>query len=170
MRFRPAQSAIFRLSAFWEWSFRFHCQSESWSGISNLNKYYRNQGILCLCSFYRRLVPNFAQITKPLTTLTTKDQKFEWGPIQIEAFEGLKNKLCTTPVLAFPHFELPFILTTDTSKLEVAAVLSQVQDSVECPIAYASRQMSRAEQAFSTSEAETLALVWAKLFPFLSPW
>ena len=59
---------------------------------------------LGLASFYRRLVPNFAQIAKPLTTLTRKDQKFEWGPSQKEAFEGLKNKLCTTPVLAYPNF------------------------------------------------------------------
>jgi len=119
---------------------------------------------LGLASFYRRLVPNFAQIAKPLTTLTRKDQKFEWGPSQREAFEGLKDKLCTTPVLAYPNFELPFILTTDASKLAVAAVLSQVQDGVERPIAYSSRQMNKAEQAYSASESEILALVWATKF------
>jgi len=54
------------------------------------------RAFLGLASFYRRLVPNFAQIAKPLTTLTRKDQKFEWGPSQKEAFEGLKDKLCTT--------------------------------------------------------------------------
>ena len=75
------------------------------------------RAFLSLASFYRRLVPNFAQIEKPLTTLTRKNQKFEWGPSQREAFEGLKDKLCTTPVLAYPNFELPFILTTDVSKL-----------------------------------------------------
>ena len=115
--------------------------------------------ILGLESFYRKLVPNFAQITKPLTTLTRKDQKFEWGPSQKEVFEGLKNKLYTTPVLAYPNFELPFILTVDASKLSVAAFLSQVQDAVERPIAYASRQLNRAEQSYSASESEMLALV-----------
>jgi len=73
--------------------------------------------------------------------LTRKDQKFEWGPSQKEAFEGLKDKLCTTPVIAYPNFELPFILKTDASKLAFAAVLSQVQDGVEKTIAYASRQL-----------------------------
>jgi len=102
---------------------------------------------LGLASCYRRLVPNIAQIAKPLTTFTRKDQKFEWGPRQKESFEGLKDKLCTTQVIAYPNFELPFILTTDAFKLAVAAVLSQVQDGVERPIAYASRQMNRAEQA-----------------------
>jgi len=93
--------------------------------------------------------------------LTRKDQKLELGPSQKEAFEGLKDKLCTTPVLAYPNFELPFILTTDASKLAVAAVLSQVQDGLERPIVYASRQLNRAEEAYSASESEMLALVWA---------
>jgi len=119
------------------------------------------RAFLGLASFYRKLVPNFAQIAKPLTALTRKDQKFEWGPSQKEAFEGLKGKLCTTPVLAYPNFELPFILTIDSSKLAVAAVLSQVQDAVERPIAYASRQLNRAEQSYSASESEMLALVRA---------
>jgi len=122
------------------------------------------RAFLGLASFYRRLVPNFAQIAKPLTTFTRKDQKFELGPSQKEAFEGLKDMLCTTPVLAHPNFELPFILTTDASKLAVAAVLSQVQDVVERPIPYASRQMKRAEQAYSASESEMLAVVWATKF------
>jgi len=99
-----------------------------------------------------------------LTTLPRKDQKFEWGPSQNEALEGLKDKLCTTTVLAYPNFELPFILTTDASKLAIAAVLSQMQDGVERPIAYASRQMNKVEQAYSASESEMLALVWATKF------
>jgi len=64
-------------------------------------------------------------------------------------------------VLAYPNFELPFILTTDASKVAVAAILSQVQDGVENPIAYASRQLNKAEQSYAASEIEMLALVWA---------
>jgi hypothetical protein len=119
------------------------------------------RAFLGLASFYRRLVPNFAEIVKSLTTLTRKDQKFMWGPSQQEAFEEMKHKLCNTPVLAYPNFELPFILATDVSKTAVAAILSQVQDSHKRPIAYASRQINRVQQAYSTSEAEMLALVWA---------
>jgi len=73
----------------------------------------------------------------------------------------MKDRLCTAPVLAYSNFNLPFILTTDVSKLAVAAVLSQVQDGAERPIAYASRQMNTAERNYSTTEAEMLALVWA---------
>jgi hypothetical protein len=61
------------------------------------------RAFLCLCFFYRKLVPKFAEIAKPLT-LTRKDQKFTWGPSQQEAFEELKNRLCTTPLLAYQNF------------------------------------------------------------------
>jgi len=68
-------------------------------------------------------------------------------------------------VFAYPNFNLPFILTTDASKLAVAAVLSQVQDGGERPIAYASRQVNTVERNYLATEAEMLALVWtAKYF------
>lgn len=65
------------------------------------------------------------------------------------------------PVLAYPKFDLPFILTTDASKVAVAAILSEVQDGVQRHIVYANRQMTKAEVAYSALEAEMLALVWA---------
>ena len=65
------------------------------------------------------------------------------------------------PLLTFPDFSLPFFLTTDASKTTVAAILSQIQNGVERPISYASRQLIKAEQAYSASECEMLALVWA---------
>jgi len=64
-------------------------------------------------------------------------------------------------VLAYPNFDLPFILTTDASKVAVAAILSQVQNGLERPVAYESRQLNKAEQAYSASEAELHDLVWA---------
>jgi hypothetical protein len=119
------------------------------------------RAFLDLASFYRRLVPDFAQVAKPPTMLTRKDQEFTWGPKQQEAFETVKEKLCTTPVLAYPNFKLPFILTTDASKTAIGAILSQVQNGVNRPIGYASRQKNKAEQSYSASESEMLALVWA---------
>jgi len=118
------------------------------------------RAFLGLASFYGRLVQDFATISKPLTELT-KDQPFLWGPSQQKAFQSMKDKLCATPVLSYPNFELRFILTTDALKIAVAAILSQKQISVERPIPYASRQMNKAEQAYTASEAELLAFVWA---------
>ena len=73
----------------------------------------------------------------------------------------VKYKLCTTPVLAYPDFSQTFILTTDANKLAVAAVLSQVREGIERPIAYCSRQMNKAEKSYAASEAEMLVLVCA---------
>lgn len=69
-----------------------------------------------LASFYRRLVPKFAEIAKPLTILTRKDQQFTWSPIQQETFRNRKDRRCTTPMLAFLDSKLLFIPTTDASK------------------------------------------------------
>jgi len=119
------------------------------------------RAFLGLAGFCRRLVPDFAALAKPLTSLIQKDQEFIWGPSQLQAFEGLKYKLCQTPVLAYPDFSQPFILKTDARKIAVAAVLSQVQEGIERPIAYASRQRNKPEMSYLVLEAEMLALVWA---------
>jgi hypothetical protein len=81
------------------------------------------RAFLGLASFYRRLVPNFAEAAKLRMILTRKDQTFIWCPSQQEAFDDLKKRLSTTPVLAYRNFELFFILTADTSKAAVAAIL-----------------------------------------------
>ena len=66
-----------------------------------------------------------------------------------------------SPVLAYPNFRFPFIITTDSSKKAVDTILSDVQDGVERPIAYTSSQMNTAGQRYLASESDMLALVWA---------
>jgi hypothetical protein len=73
----------------------------------------------------------------------------------------LKIKLSNTPVLAFPDFKVPFILTTDATTVGKGAVLSQVQEGIEKPISFTSQQLNKAERAYSASKLETLAVVWA---------
>jgi len=58
-------------------------------------------------------------------------------------------------VLEFPDFKVPFILTTDAATLELRAVLSLVQEGIERPIPFASRQLNKEESVYSTSELET---------------
>jgi len=64
-------------------------------------------------------------------------------------------------VLAFPYFKVQFILTTDASTGGLGAGLSQVQEGIDRPISFASRQLNKAEHSYSASELETLAVVWA---------
>jgi hypothetical protein len=68
------------------------------------------RAFLGLASFYPRLFPNFGEAAKHLTKLTRKNEDFICGPCQQEALENLKTKLCTTPVVAYPNFDLHFIL------------------------------------------------------------
>jgi hypothetical protein len=79
---------------------------------------------LGLASFYSILVPDFAEVVKPLTELTRKDWQFIWDPGQQKAFEDMKDRLCTTPVMAYLNFDLPFILKMDASKVMLATILS----------------------------------------------
>jgi len=106
-------------------------------------------------------VPKFAEAAKPLNKLTRNGQEYNWSPSQQQSVDELKATFCTTPVLAYPNFDLPCILTTDASKVAVAAILSQVQNGLEHSVVYASRQLNKPEEAYLTSEAELLALVWA---------
>lgn len=97
------------------------------------------QVFIDLAGYYRKFIENFSKIAKPLTKLTKKTEKFEWTTEQQNAFDTLKNKLITAPVLKYPDFNAEFIVTTDASDFAIGAVLSQGAVSRDQPIAYASR-------------------------------
>ena len=125
---------------------------------------------LGLSSYYRRFIPQFAHIARPLHVLTRKDVQFVWTEQCQSAFATLKGKLTQAPVLSYPCFNKPFVLETDASGVGIGAVLSQLQDDVQLhPIAYASRALSPAESKYAVTELETLAVVWAlsHFHPFL---
>jgi hypothetical protein len=92
--------------------------------------------------------------------LLRKDASYVWSERQQSTFEALKETLCSEQVLAYTNFDSQFILTTDALKVAETAILSQVQDGVERPISFASRQMNKSEQSYSASEAEMLAVTW----------
>jgi hypothetical protein len=118
------------------------------------------KGFLGLAGYYRRFIPNFSKIAKPLTELLKKDAPYVWSDKTDEAFTSLKTALTTEPLLQYPDFSKPFILTTDASKDAIGAVLSQGTIGKDPPIAYASRTLNRAERSYPTVEQELLAIVW----------
>jgi hypothetical protein len=69
-----------------------------------------------LTSYYRRFIENFSKIGKPLFDLTKINQPYEWTELQEKAFQDLKEKLITAPILIYPDFNKEFILLTDASK------------------------------------------------------
>ena len=119
------------------------------------------RSFLGLASIFWRILPHFTDIAKALTQLTKADKIWAWNQECQESFDKLKSKLSNTPMLAFPDFKVPFILTTDASTVGLGAVLSQVQEGFERPNYFASKQLNKAESAYSVSELETLAVVWA---------
>ena len=107
-------------------------------------------------------MPNFAKIARPLHLLTCKGAEFRWTEECEAAFRSLKDKLTSTPVLAYPCFDKDFILETDASIMGLGAVLSQRQaDGLPHPIAFASRALAPAEHNYGITDLETLAVVWA---------
>jgi len=86
------------------------------------------QQFLGLTSYYRRFVPGYAKITFPLHALTRKKAQFLWSADYEAAFEVLKQKLVTSPLLAYSDFDKDFTLETDASKLGLGAILSQYQE------------------------------------------
>lgn len=119
------------------------------------------KSFLGLAGYYRRFIPKFSEMSKPLTSLLGKDKTFHWSDREQKAFDDLRGALCSSDVLIYPDFRDPFLLSTDASGVALGAVLSQIREGHERPVAYASRQLSRAEQNYSTTERELLAVVWA---------
>ena len=103
------------------------------------------KSFLGLCSYYRRYVQNFAEIAQPLHKAGEVNATFHWTPEAHDAFETLKSRLTTTPILAFPMMKEPCILYTDASLTAMGAVLSQVHDGQERAICYASKALSEAQ-------------------------
>ena len=116
---------------------------------------------LRLVSYYRRFVKGFSSIASPLFKLL-KDAVFEWYQDQQEAFEALKIMLMTSPILAQPDWEKPFILQTDASAMGLGAILTQKDDQGhDTVICYASKGNSATERNYDAYKLECLAVVWA---------
>ena len=115
-----------------------------------------------LAGYYRQMIPGFSHLAAPITNLFKKNVVFEWSPECHRAFQEIIRRLITYPVIRFPDFSKPFIISTDASGYGIGAVLSQRDDEgVEHPISFASRLLSKAERNYPVIEREALGVVWA---------
>jgi len=118
------------------------------------------KSFLGLFGFYRKFIKDSAKLTKPLT------QKLKGkAPIKIkaectEAVELCKPLLCNDPILRYPDFTKPFVLTTNASNVAMGAVVSQGNKNSDRPVSFASRTLSDSELNYSTVEKEMLAIIW----------
>nr|GEZ86176.1 putative reverse transcriptase domain-containing protein [Tanacetum cinerariifolium] len=89
---------------------------------------------LGLAGYYRRFIEGFSLIAKPLTKLTQKNKTYEWGEEEEEAFQLLKDKLCSAPILALPEGSKDFFVYCDASLKGYEAVLMQREKGVKCTV------------------------------------
>jgi len=104
------------------------------------------KAFLGLSGYYRRFIPNFSKIAKPLTELLRKNTPFVWNRRTGDAFTTLKDLLTSEPLLQYPNFTKPFVLTTDASSEALGAILSHGPIERNRPIAYASRTLVNAKR------------------------
>ena len=121
------------------------------------------RSFLGMCNYYRKFVKDYAKIAQPLNDLLKKDLKFVWTKACEQAFRSLKGALTSAPILAFPDFSKPFIVSTDASDFAVGYVLGQLDDSGkrEHAIAYGGRALHTGEKKWNVNEKEGLALIEA---------
>ncbi|GKB06668.1 putative reverse transcriptase domain-containing protein, partial [Tanacetum coccineum] len=112
---------------------------------------------LGLAGYYRRFIEGFSKIAKPMTKLTQKSVKFNWGEKEETAFQTLKQKLCSAPILALPEGSENFVVYCDASHKGLGVVLMQK----EKVIAYASRQLKIHKKNYTTHDLELGAVVFA---------
>jgi hypothetical protein len=110
-----------------------------------------------LAGYYRRFIPDFSKLMKPITSLLKNDTKFNWSSRCNEAFEQLKVLLTTAPVLAQPDIEKSFDVYCDASGSGLGCLLMQEGQVV----AYASRQLCGHEEHYPTHDLELAAVVHA---------
>lgn len=120
------------------------------------------QQFLGMAGYYRKFIPNFSTLAKPLSSLLKKHEPFIWTSDHENSFKQLVELLTSDLLLKFPNFEEHFYLNTDASDFAIGSVLSQKNEEGDMlPIAYASRTLNKAEVNYSTIEKELLAIVWS---------
>ena len=127
---------------------------QDWKRPTNV---FEVRSILGLAGYYRRFVEDFSRIAAPMAQLTRKGVKFEWNEPCENAFQELKQRLTTTPVLTIPSSGELFTIYCDASTVGLGCVLMQ-QGKV---IAYASRQLKTHERNYPAHDLELAAVVFA---------
>ncbi|CAH8574210.1 unnamed protein product [Dicrocoelium dendriticum] len=116
------------------------------------------RSFLGVVAYDSKFVPHFAETISPLLKLLQKDQPFMWSTEAEGAFNHIKTCMAESPkCLRLPNPSEKFTVAVDASDVAIGAVLSQPSGVVE----YASRVLTSAEQKYSTTEKECLAMVWA---------
>lgn len=121
------------------------------------------QSFLGLSGYFRKFIPNYASIARPLTDLLKKEANFKFGIEERISFNALKKALSEQPVLRIYDPHALTELHTDASKYGLGAILMQRddQDGKMHPVYYYSKKTKDAEQRYTSYELEVLAIITA---------
>jgi len=119
------------------------------------------QVFLGFANFYRRFIDGYSRVALPITNLLKKNSKFEWTTIANVAFNDLKSRFTSGPILRHFDASLPIVLHTDASGFAISGILSQVHDNQLHPVAFWSRKLNPAECNYDIHDGELLAIVSA---------
>jgi hypothetical protein len=120
------------------------------------------QSYIGFVNFYRRFIQDFADIARPLHDLTRKDTPWTWKQEHRTAFEALKQKVTSSPILIFPDDHKPYKVEADSSNYASGAVLSQQgEDGKWHPVAFLSKSLSPVERNYEIHDKEMLAIIRA---------
>ena len=118
------------------------------------------EGFLGGINYYSKYIPNMASIANPLYRLLKNDQPWAWSDIHTQAFDTLKMKLTTAPVLINYDPKLPLKLACDATSFGLGAVLSHVlPDKSEHPIAFSSRTLNANEKNYTQLDKEWVSII-----------
>ena len=118
------------------------------------------RSFLGFCNFYRLFIYQFSHITRPLNELTRKDTPWTWTERQQDAFDMLRKRITTEPVLKQPQLDQQFEVEVDASGYAIGAVLMQRDEKGKRhPIAYFSSTLNKAEQNYDIYTLEPYAIV-----------
>ena len=119
--------------------------------------------------FYRRFIRDFSKIARPLCRLLEKDTKFHFDESCQKAFEEIKFRLVEALIMAKPDWNREFEIMCDASDFAMGAVLGKKDERVFKAIYYASKTFNEAQENYSTTEKEMLAIVFAceKFRPYI---
>ena len=121
------------------------------------NSVFEIRSFLGLMGYYRRFIEDFSLLAAPMTRLTRKEVRFEWSDLCEKAFQTLKRRLTSAPILIVPEMVQRYTMFCDASKDGLGCIFLKSGRVV----AYGSRQLKNHEQNYPTHDMELATVVFA---------
>ena len=132
---------------------------KEWPTLKNVTEI---RAFLGYTNFYRSMIEGYGRYVKPLIDLTKKNEKFRWEEAQQKAFQSIKDKATSEPVVAIPDPEKQFEVEVDASQDVASGCLLQKDEKGRLRlIACFAHKFDDTERRYSTPDKELMAIVLA---------